>query len=122
MLGGFAIALDDAGIVTEIRLAFGGMAAICKRAAGAEAAIVGKAWTQATVDAAKAALAQDFTPLDDMRASAAYRRQVAGNLLQRFWLETRVENPLPTSATSVFSVMPHTRAALPAATTLSQGA
>jgi xanthine dehydrogenase small subunit len=42
-----------------------------------------------------------------MRASAAYRLQVAQNLLQRFWLETRTENPLDASATSVFSVMPH---------------
>ncbi len=107
VLGGFSIALDAAGTVTTVRLAFGGMAAVCKRAAGAEAAIAGQPWTQATVDAAKAALAADFQPLSDMRASAAYRSQVAGNLLQRFWLETRAENPLPASATSVFSVMPH---------------
>jgi xanthine dehydrogenase small subunit len=47
-----------------------------------------------------------------MRASAAYRLQVAQNLLQRFWLETRAENPLASSATSVFSVMPHDTRAL----------
>jgi len=105
--GAFSIALDDAGVVTAVRLAYGGMAAIVKRAARAEAALVGQPWTQARVDAAKAALAEDFTPLTDMRASAAYRLQVAQNLLQRLWLETRTENPLPSSATSVFSVMPH---------------
>jgi len=104
---GFAIELDG-DVVRHVRLAFGGMAAIVKRAAHAEAAIAGRPWTQATVNAAKAALAGDFTPLTDLRASAAYRSQVAQNLLQRFWLETRRTNPLATHATSVWSVMPHT--------------
>ena len=89
------------------RLAFGGMAATVARAAGAEAALRGQPWTQASINAAKAALAQDFTPLSDMRASAGYRAQVAQNLLQRFWLETRLDAPLPPSQTSVWDVMPH---------------
>ncbi len=101
----------DRGTVKTVRLAFGGMAATVKRGALAEAVLVGQPWTQATVNAAKLALAQDFRPLSDMRASAAYRLQVAQNLLQRFWLETRAENPLPSSATSVFSVMPHAASA-----------
>lgn len=105
--GGFSIALGDDGRVTAVRFAFGGMAAIVKRGAATEAAVVGRPWNRATVEAAKAALATDFTPLTDMRASAAYRLQVAQNLLQRFWLETRAENPLPSHQTSVFAVMPH---------------
>ena len=111
LCAGLAIELD-ADTVKAVRLSYGGMAAIVKRGAKAEAAIVGQPWTQATVNAAKAALAEDFKPLSDMRASAAYRLQVAQNLLQRFWLETRTENPLSASATSVFSVMPHDTAAL----------
>jgi xanthine dehydrogenase small subunit len=107
LCGAFSIELDDGGLVKTLRLAYGGMAAIVKRAARAEAALVGQPWAQASVTAAKAALVEDFKPLSDMRASAAYRLQVAQNLLQRFWLETRTENPLPSSATSVFSVMPH---------------
>ncbi|WP_372527534.1 xanthine dehydrogenase small subunit [Piscinibacter sp.] len=103
---GLSIELDG-DTVKQVRLAYGGMAAIVKRAPQAEAAVQGQPWTQATVDAAKAALARDFTPLTDMRASAAYRLQVALNLLQRFWLETRRTNPLPIQATSVWSVMPH---------------
>jgi xanthine dehydrogenase small subunit len=83
------------------------MAATVKRAAQAEAALVGKPWTQASVNAAKLALAQDFKPLTDMRASADYRLQVAQNLLQRLWLETRTIDALPVAATSVWSVMPH---------------
>jgi len=90
-----------------VRLAFGGMAAVVKRATNAEAALVGQRWDEAAVAAAQAALADDFRPLTDMRASADYRLQVARNLLQRFWLETRTRDPLPADATNVFSVMPH---------------
>jgi xanthine dehydrogenase small subunit len=114
LCAGFSIELD-AGIVKTVRLAYGGMAATVKRAALAETATLGQLWTQATVDSAKAALAKDFEPLSDMRASAAYRLQVAQNLLQRLWLETRVDNPLATSATSVFSMMPHETSAAAAA-------
>jgi xanthine dehydrogenase small subunit len=110
LCAGFSIELD-AGVVKTVRLAYGGMAATVKRGAKAEAAMVGQPWTQATVNAAKSALAEDFKPLSDMRASAAYRLQVAQNLLQRLWLETRAENPLDSGATSVFSVMPHQTAA-----------
>ena len=75
--------------VADVRLVFGGMAAVVKRAATAEAVLRGQPWSAATLAAAQAALARDFTPLDDMRASAAYRLRVAQNLLQRFWLETQ---------------------------------
>jgi xanthine dehydrogenase small subunit len=92
--------------VADIRLAFGGMAATVKRAAQAEATLVGQVWNQTSLDQAKAALARDFQPLSDMRASSDYRLQVVQNLLQRFWLETRTENPLPTSACSVWAFEP----------------
>ena len=49
------------------------------------------------------ALATDYTPLSDMRASADYRRQTAANLLYRFYLETRPDQPLPAAEVSVFA-------------------
>jgi xanthine dehydrogenase small subunit len=97
-----AIELDGDSVVA-VRLAWGGMAATVKRAAGAEAALLGQPWTEATLQAAQAALADDFKPLSDMRASSAYRMQVAQNLLRRFWLETRPVGALPESAVSVFA-------------------
>ncbi len=109
---GLAIELDG-GLVSAVRFAFGGMAATVRRAARAEAATLGQPWTEATLRAAQRELGHDFTPLTDMRASAGYRTQVAQNLLRRFWLETRIADPLTTSQLSVWSVMPH--AALPAA-------
>ena len=100
-----AFALEREGsTVTAVRLVFGGMAAVVKRAPAAEAALVGRDWSQASIDAAKAALAAEFQPLTDLRASAAYRLQVAQNLLQRFWLETRAEAPLAAAETSVWPV------------------
>jgi xanthine dehydrogenase small subunit len=101
-----AIELDGA-TVKAVRWAFGGMAATVRRAAAAEAAVVGQPWTEATVQAAMQALATDFKPLTDMRATADYRLMVAQNMLQRLWYETRPESPLTPEQTSVWSVMPH---------------
>jgi xanthine dehydrogenase small subunit len=98
----FAIKVER-GIIVETRVAFGGMAATPKRASHTEAALAGKPWTETTLRAARAALATDYTPLTDMRASAAYRMQVAQNLLERFYLETRPDNPLPAASVSVFA-------------------
>lgn len=90
--GAFLLELDGHR-VKEARFVFGGMAATVKRAAQAEAAVVGKPWTTATVNAAMAALSNDFTPLTDQRASADYRLRVARNLLLKLWLQTRVDAP-----------------------------
>ncbi|MGN6489800.1 MAG: xanthine dehydrogenase small subunit [Devosia sp.] len=76
------------GAVQSARIAFGGMAATPKRAKAVEAALVGKPWTIATVEAALPAFAQDYQPLTDMRASAEYRLLAAQNLLRRFFLES----------------------------------
>ena len=75
------------GRISTARIAYGGMAAIPQRARHTEARLTGAAWTLASVHDAAAALAEDFTPLSDMRASASYRLTVAQNLLQRLYLE-----------------------------------
>ena len=100
---GLALERDAEDRITAARLAFGGMAATVKRAAAAEAALLGRVWDEAAVEAAAAALARDYTPMTDLRASAGYRLEVAGNLLRRFWLETRAVQPLPAAATRVFA-------------------
>lgn len=86
LCGCFVVRLDG-GVVREARLAFGGMAGTPKRAAKAEAALLGRAFDEAALNDAMAALAADFTPLSDMRASASYRMRAAQNLLKRYWLE-----------------------------------
>ena len=85
VLGCFNVTVAD-GVVTGARLAFGGMAGIPKRARAAEAALIGRPLGEG-LEAARAALAADFTPLSDMRASAAYRMEAARNLLTRYALD-----------------------------------
>ncbi len=82
----FNIAVDQ-NTVTSARIGYGGMAAIPRRARAMEAALIGKPWTRSTVNAAMDAIDQDFQPISDARASAAYRREVAANLLLRVFIE-----------------------------------
>jgi xanthine dehydrogenase small subunit len=93
----------DGDIVREARIAYGGMAATPQRAATAEAFLNDKPWDEATLTATMQLLAQDYAPLSDMRASAAYRLKAAQNLLRRFWLETRAEEPLAALDVNAFS-------------------
>ncbi|MFO1172902.1 MAG: xanthine dehydrogenase small subunit [Hyphomicrobiaceae bacterium] len=73
--------------VAGARIAFGGMAATPKRAKAVEAALIGKPWSEATIEAAVPSFADDFKPIGDMRASASYRLLVAQNLLRRCFHE-----------------------------------
>ncbi len=83
----FAFHIED-GVVRDARIAFGGMAATPKRAARCETVLSGRMWNRDAIEAAAAALADDFTPLSDMRASAAYRLLAAQNLLRKAYIET----------------------------------
>ncbi len=85
--GAFAIELRDE-VVISARIAFGGMAGTPKRATACEEAFVGQLWNPTTINAAVEALAGDFTPLSDARASAAYRALAAGNMLRKVYIET----------------------------------
>jgi xanthine dehydrogenase small subunit len=78
----------DGGIVQDIRIGFGGMAAIPLRARRTEQALSGSAWSYATLENGLKALRSELSPISDMRSSAAYRMNVAGNLLRKFFLET----------------------------------
>ncbi|MEM0946367.1 MAG: xanthine dehydrogenase small subunit [Pseudomonadota bacterium] len=86
--GCFSITIED-GYVAGARIAFGGMAGTPKRATAVEAALNNQPWTEATVQQAMGAFAEDYTPLSDMRASAQYRLETAQNMLLRYFLEDR---------------------------------
>ncbi|MBO9411021.1 MULTISPECIES: xanthine dehydrogenase small subunit [unclassified Ruegeria] len=88
--GCFNITVSD-GTVTQARIAFGGMAGIPKRATHVEAALIGKPWTAATIQAALPTFADDYQPLTDMRASATYRLETAKAMLERYFLEDQGE-------------------------------
>ena len=88
------------GLITSARLAFGGMAGTPKRALATESSLVGQPFILSSFDAAKVALASDFAPLSDMRASAAYRLLAAQNMLTRYF------HDLSGDATDVLRVAP----------------
>jgi xanthine dehydrogenase small subunit len=79
----------DGDTVKSIRMAYGGLAATVRRAPRAEAALLGQPWNEATIEAACAALAKDFEPIGDMRASADIRMLACQNLLRRFYAGTQ---------------------------------
>ena len=80
-----AVIALEAGRVVLARVALGGTGPRAERCAAAEAALAGRPWTRATVEAAAEALEAAIAPLSDLRASAGYRRIAAGNLLRRVW-------------------------------------
>ena len=75
------------GVITEARLAFGGMAAIPKRASSAEKQLLGMPFATDSFAAAARTISDDFTPLSDMRGSAEYRMKTAQNLILKYGLE-----------------------------------
>ena len=97
--GAFNVTIN-AGKVQAAVIAFGGMAGTPARAKAVEAALIGKPWTQDTVQAALPAFATDYTPMSDMRASAAYRLEAAQNMLLRYFAELSGQAP------SVLEVQP----------------
>ncbi len=86
-LGAFALTLAGNN-VADIRICYGGMAPVPKRAKATEAALRGKSWTGDNVEIACRFLAEDYAPISDMRASADYRMKVSQNLLRKFFIET----------------------------------
>lgn len=87
VLGCFNIACEN-GIVTQARIAFGGMAGTPKRATTVENTLLGKPWSLETIQSAKEAFATDYAPMSDARATAQYRLDAAKNMLERAYLET----------------------------------
>jgi xanthine dehydrogenase small subunit len=84
----FRIEMDERGIVSDIALAYGGMAECTKRSIAAEAFLKGKPWNRRHVEEAQQYVDSDFTPISDVRGSTEFRRVAARNLLLKFWSDT----------------------------------
>ena len=96
VMGGFALKTDGE-MIQQARIAFGGMAGIPQRAKTLEEAMAGQPLRppehtdESWIDDA---LAADFTPLDDVRASQAYRLLTARNLVQKCRLEAATDTQM----------------------------
>ena len=98
LLGAFRFRIRR-GRVVDARIAYGGMAATPKRAPATETAVTGlRLRDPVSWPAAADALAEDFSPIDDHRASAAYRMRVARSLLLKALAEIAGR---PTSETRI---------------------
>jgi xanthine dehydrogenase small subunit len=75
--------------VSQVSIGAGGVAATPVRAVQTESFLNGKDWSEQTALEAATVLRAEFQPISDMRASAAYRTEVLGNLVRRFWLESQ---------------------------------
>lgn len=84
----FALELDEHQAIKSIKIGLGGMAAMPVRAVKTEAYLSSKLWNGGTIDQAMKVLAEEFTPLSDLRASSEYRKTVVSNLLKRFFLDS----------------------------------
>jgi xanthine dehydrogenase small subunit len=82
----FALEVTD-GVVARAAIGLGGVAATPLRATATENALLGQPWSAATVREAAAVLGGEGTPLDDHRASAAYRAAMLEQSLLKFHVE-----------------------------------
>ena len=95
------------GYIRQSRLVFGGMAGTPKRAAAAEAALLGRPVDIKTFREAATALVNDFKPLSDMRGSAVYRMATAQNLLVKYCLDLSEDKTVRLTGTGLATVMEH---------------
>lgn len=77
------VRLGHGGLVAEARLAWGSVGPTVWRCPEAEAALAGRRLSLTALRDAAAVVRAQVRPIDDLRASADYRREVAGNLLLR---------------------------------------
>ncbi|MET4693828.1 xanthine dehydrogenase small subunit [Endozoicomonas lisbonensis] len=92
VLAAINLVTDDNGVVTKARVAFGGMAAIPRRALRCEQILLGQPLDDETLARTQAALQEEFQPMSDVRASSEYRIQSACNLLERYFRESAGQN------------------------------
>jgi CO/xanthine dehydrogenase FAD-binding subunit len=75
--------VSETGVIERVRLAWGSVAPTIVRPAGIEAVFKGQLLSKETLQKAISLLPKAISPIDDIRATAAYRQTVAGNLLLR---------------------------------------
>ncbi len=116
--GCFTVDLDADKIVRHVRLAYGGVAAMPSRARKTEAALLGKAWSEETIQEVLPILRTEFMPISDVRGTAEYRSGLVASLLEKFYANcagqaSRLSSPniegkkMETGATPVLRSVPH---------------
>jgi xanthine dehydrogenase molybdopterin binding subunit/xanthine dehydrogenase small subunit len=87
--GCFTVDLDKQNIVRDVRLAYGGVAALPACAKKTEASLLGKVWNEETIQSVLPILRTEFMPISDVRGSAEYRSGLITSLLEKFFYNDR---------------------------------
>lgn len=97
----FNLTLDNHHVVS-LKTGFGGVAATPSSASSLEEALTGLDWkSSSTMEKGRTILQQEFSPIDDVRASAEYRQTLIANLWHRFWIESNASsNSIETRVTN----------------------
>ena len=90
----FTVDLDKRNVVRHAHLAYGGVAAMPARAKKTELALLGKVWSEETIENALPMLRTEFTPISDVRGSADYRSGLVASLLEKFFHDDRSADSL----------------------------
>jgi xanthine dehydrogenase molybdopterin binding subunit/xanthine dehydrogenase small subunit len=89
--GAFVLDLDSQNVIRHARLGFAGVAAVPVRARKTEAALIGKIWTEATLQAVLPIIRSEFVPISDVRGSAEYRTGLITGLLEKFYFDSAID-------------------------------
>ena len=114
----FTVDLDSQNVIRHARLAYGGVAALPSRAKRTELALLGKIWSEETIENVLPILRTEFTPISDVRGSADYRSGLVTSLLEKFCFDSVGQasrlspsengvDKLETGATPVLRNAPH---------------
>lgn len=106
----FSIQFDKSGLISNARLAFGGVAAMPTRAKKTERALIGKKWNEATLREAISILEAEFKPISDVRGSASYRQRLIVHLLRKFFeddQERKQDQPIARLLAEREPALPH---------------
>jgi xanthine dehydrogenase molybdopterin binding subunit/xanthine dehydrogenase small subunit len=106
----FSVQFDKSNLISNARLAFGGVAARPARAKKTESALTGKKWNEATLREAIPILEAEFKPISDVRGSANYRQRLIVDLLRKFFdddPERKEDQPIARSLIEREPALPH---------------
>ena len=106
--GAFALRVTDGGTIVQARLAYGGVAAMPTRARATEQALIGKHWNSESCEGVLPIVEAEFTPISDVRGSAAYRQELIKTLLRKFFTDADAALASKPIARS----LPHTQSAV----------
>ena len=86
--GALVVDVDAQSIIRHARLGYGGVAAMPARAKKTEAALLGKVWSEETIQSVLPILRTEFTPISDVRGTAEYRSGLITSLLEKFYSDS----------------------------------